>query len=435
MQPVRDMFAAIFFVSVGMLIDPAAIAAHWPIVLAFLAIVVVGNVFAVTLGAFLTGQSVQTSVKTGMSLAQIGEFSFIIAGVGVAMATEANEPTYKLLYSIAVAVSGITTLLTPWLIRAAEPTAALVDRKLPRSLQTFVALYGTWLEKLRRQLGRRAHQPHPAARSAGWSSTRSCVAAIIIGASLRAGHDQRLGPAAVSTLAEPVDGVRRGRGGASSPRRSGSAWCACRACWASSWRAACFPTRKSEQIDLAAAPRRLLVVTLQLAIVLLVGVPLVAITQPFVPPLRGAAVLLFLLALLAFAFWRNADQSAGTHARRRPGDRRSDRPPDAQGPGHGSQPTRSPTEARRREPHHHRPRLAGADRARRRQPGRRQDARRGQAPRSHRRHGAGHRARRRIGRRALGQRTAAGRATCWPWPARTRPSKRPGNCWRLDDIE
>ena len=154
-QPVRDIFAAIFFVSVGMLIDPAQIAAHWPIVLVFLVVVVVGNIFAVTLGAFLTGQSVQTSVKTGMSLAQIGEFSFIIAGVGVA-----TGATDDLLYSIAVAVSGITTLLTPWLIRAAEPTAAWVDRKLPRSLQTFAALYGSWLEQSERWTGRRRNGSH-----------------------------------------------------------------------------------------------------------------------------------------------------------------------------------------------------------------------------------------------------------------------------------
>jgi CPA2 family monovalent cation:H+ antiporter-2 len=125
-QPVRDIFAAVFFVSVGMLIDPAQILAHWPVVLTFLAIVVLGNVFAVTVGTFLTGESIQNSLKTGMTLAQIGEFSFIIAGVGIA-----TRATDNLLYSVAVAVSGITTLLTPWLIRAAQPTAAWVDRKLP----------------------------------------------------------------------------------------------------------------------------------------------------------------------------------------------------------------------------------------------------------------------------------------------------------------
>ena len=94
-QPVRDIFAAIFFVSVGMLISPADIAAHWPIVLVFLVVVVVGKIASVTVGAFLTGQSVQTSVKTGMSLAQIGEFSFIIASVGVATGRHRPPPVFN----------------------------------------------------------------------------------------------------------------------------------------------------------------------------------------------------------------------------------------------------------------------------------------------------------------------------------------------------
>src|SRR4029079_16115226 len=96
-----------------------------------------------TVAAFCTGQSVQNSVKCGMSLAQIGEFSFIIAGVGLA-----TGATDRVLYSMAVAVSEITTLLTPWLIRISPATAAWIDRKLPRSLQTFGALYASWLEKL-----------------------------------------------------------------------------------------------------------------------------------------------------------------------------------------------------------------------------------------------------------------------------------------------
>ena len=75
-----------------------------------------------------------------------------------------------------------------------------------------------------------------------------------------------------------------------------------------------FPDLSAERTDLAAAPRRLLIVTIQMAIVLLVGVPLVAITQPFVPTLRGAAVLVALLVLLAISFWRNATNLQG-HAR------------------------------------------------------------------------------------------------------------------------
>jgi CPA2 family monovalent cation:H+ antiporter-2 len=308
-QPVRDMFAAVFFVSVGMMINPIEIAQNWHLVLAFTAIVVAGNLFAVTLGSFLTGQSVQTSVRTGMSLAQIGEFSFIIAGVGITMARDDALPTYQLLYSIMVAVSGITTLLTPWLIRAAEPTAAIVDRELPRSLQTFVALYGTWLEKL--QTTSADESTNRIRQLVRWLVVDAVVvAAIIIGASLEldtisnwSAQQFQLSSHLSTAL------VVAGAAIVSAP------------CWIGMVRVSrvlgfelanrVFPNVDLEKLDMAAAPRKLLIVTLQLAIVLLVGIPLVAITQPFVPTLRGAAVLLFLLALLAFAFWRNASNLQG----------------------------------------------------------------------------------------------------------------------------
>jgi len=307
-QPVRDIFAAIFFVSVGMLIDPRQVIEHWPIVLALLAIVIVGKTVAITLSSFFIGEGIQNSLKTGMSLAQIGEFSFIIAGAGVAM-VKVDKDHYTLLYSVAVAVSGITTLLTPWLIRAAEPTAAWVDRKLPRSLQTFAALYGSWIANLRS-----GPTESTASRIRGlvrWLAVDAFVlAAVIIGASID-------GERAASWLLQKLNisqewsrlaaflaaaafctpffigliGVARYLGFELANR--------------------VFPATIAGQLDLAAAPRRLLIVTLQLAIVLLVGVPLVAVTQPFLPPLRGAVVLLVILIVLTFSFWRGATNLQG----------------------------------------------------------------------------------------------------------------------------
>jgi CPA2 family monovalent cation:H+ antiporter-2 len=99
-MPVRDMFAAIFFIAVGMLIDPTIIMQHWGAVLAFSAVVIVGKVIFVSIASFLTGYSPRTSVQAGMSLAQIGEFSFIIAAVGLS-----TGATRDFLYPIAVAVS------------------------------------------------------------------------------------------------------------------------------------------------------------------------------------------------------------------------------------------------------------------------------------------------------------------------------------------
>src|SRR6266508_2827926 len=169
-HPVRDMFVAIFFVSVGMLIDPRVIVEHAGAVVALTALVIAGKVVAVSVGAFLTGNGLRASVQTGMSLAQIGEFSFIIAAVGLAAGA-----TRGFLYPVAVAVSAITTLITPWLIRAAGPVAMWVDRKLPRPLQTTAALYGSWIENMRR-----------APAQAGRSRVRGIVRVLFIDGALLA---------------------------------------------------------------------------------------------------------------------------------------------------------------------------------------------------------------------------------------------------------
>src|SRR5437899_7954616 len=134
-----------------MVIDQVLGARHWPAVCVLTAAVVLGKVVGVSLGAFLTGSGLRISLQAGLSLAQIGEFSFIIAGLGLAL-----HATGAFLYPVAVAVSALTTLFTPWMIRASEPIAAWVDRRLPRPIQTFAALYGSWLEELR---ARRAAAP------------------------------------------------------------------------------------------------------------------------------------------------------------------------------------------------------------------------------------------------------------------------------------
>ena len=178
-RPVKDLFAAIFFVSVGMLIDPALVARHWPAIVAFIALVVLGKSAAVGLGAFLTGNGVRTSVQTGMSLAQIGEFSFILASLGIALGA-----TREFLYPIAVAVSAVTTLTTPWLIGASGQTAAWIDRKLPARLQTVVSLYGSWLEQVRSSPGRATLGARLRRIVRALLVDAAALAAIVIGASV-----------------------------------------------------------------------------------------------------------------------------------------------------------------------------------------------------------------------------------------------------------
>ncbi|MBS0663252.1 MAG: cation:proton antiporter [Verrucomicrobia bacterium] len=139
-EPIRDMFSAVFFVAIGLLIDPRMLVEHWQPILVLTLAVVVGKIFTCTLGAFLGGKDLRTSLHVGMSLAQIGEFSFIIASLGVTL-----KVTSSFLYPVAVAVSAVTTLLTPYLIRAADRTAAAVERGLPPNAVRLLRIYTEWI--------------------------------------------------------------------------------------------------------------------------------------------------------------------------------------------------------------------------------------------------------------------------------------------------
>jgi len=134
-RPVKDLFAAVFFVSVGMLIDPQTLVDYaWPVVILTF-VTIIGQSLSSTIGALLSGQPLKQSVQTGMSLAQIGEFSFIIATMGTTL-----NVTSKFLYPIVVAVSAVTTFTTPFMVRWSTPFAAFLGRKLPRK----------WLKKIER---------------------------------------------------------------------------------------------------------------------------------------------------------------------------------------------------------------------------------------------------------------------------------------------
>ena len=135
-KPVKDLFGAIFFVSVGMMVDPQMIVEYaLPIVVITLT-VILGQAFFGTLGVTLAGKSVKTALQCGFSLTQIGEFAFIIASLGVSL-----HVTSDFLYPIVVAVSVITTFITPYMIRLAEPTANYVDKHMPRAWRRFAKHY------------------------------------------------------------------------------------------------------------------------------------------------------------------------------------------------------------------------------------------------------------------------------------------------------
>jgi CPA2 family monovalent cation:H+ antiporter-2 len=143
-EPIRDMFSAVFFVTIGIMLDPRALTEYAAPVATITAVVVVGKVISRTFGALAAGQRGRTSLRIGMSLAQIGEFSFIIAALGTSLAV-----TSSFLYPIAVAVSAITTLLTPYLIRFSDPLARRIRTIAPSGLRHILHTYTDWLQRLR----------------------------------------------------------------------------------------------------------------------------------------------------------------------------------------------------------------------------------------------------------------------------------------------
>ena len=298
-HPVRDMFVAIFFVSVGSLIDPRVIVEHWDAVLVLTVIVITGKVIAVTAGSFITGNGLRHSIQTGMSLAQIGEFSFIIAGVGLAAGVISS-----FIYPVAVVVSAITTLVTPWLIRGSEPAAMFVDRKLPRPIQTSVALYASWVDRIRNAPG-----------AAGKSKTRKIVRVIMIDALLlivviiaaaaeRGRFTTLFTKWTGASTSVSLTVVLLGALAVGLPLVWGIVRSARMLGFVLAMRA--LPAAGKRKADFAAAPRRALVTMLQLGTLLMVGLPIVAITQPFAPAFPGFTLLAVMLVLLGFAFWRSA---------------------------------------------------------------------------------------------------------------------------------
>jgi CPA2 family monovalent cation:H+ antiporter-2 len=125
-KPVKDLFGAVFFVSVGMMIDPEAILQYgWP-VLAVTLLTMVGKLTSTTAGALISGQPLKQSVQVGMSMAQIGEFAFIVATLGLSLGVISD-----FLFPVAVGASAITTFTTPYLIKLSEPLYYFLERKLP----------------------------------------------------------------------------------------------------------------------------------------------------------------------------------------------------------------------------------------------------------------------------------------------------------------
>jgi monovalent cation:H+ antiporter-2, CPA2 family len=143
-EPVRLIFGAIFFVGVGMLIDPQLLAKNWPALAVLVVVAIVGKTVFVSLASMLIGEHPDTAVKTGFAMAQIGTFSILFALVA------GGDAMGSLLYSLAVALKAVTSVLCPLLIRASNPAANWIDRHIPARVQNALSQYGAWLDRTRK---------------------------------------------------------------------------------------------------------------------------------------------------------------------------------------------------------------------------------------------------------------------------------------------
>jgi len=142
--PLRTMFSAIFFVTIGLLIDPSQMLVHWKSILGVSLVVIVGKSVNCTVGALLTGLDLKNAVQTGIGLAQIGEFAYLVALIGLTM-----NAVDRSLYQIAVGVSVLTTLLNPVLLRASDPFSEWLERRLPVRWRDVLETYANWTGRFR----------------------------------------------------------------------------------------------------------------------------------------------------------------------------------------------------------------------------------------------------------------------------------------------
>lgn len=142
-KPVKDLFGAIFFVSVGMMIDPQAIIQYgWPVVIVTL-LTLFGKLFSTTMGALISGQPLKQSIQVGMSMAQIGEFAFIVATLGLSLGVISD-----FLFPVAVGASAITTFTTPYLIKSSEGFYNFLEKVLPKRWVTKLNRYSSGAQSI-----------------------------------------------------------------------------------------------------------------------------------------------------------------------------------------------------------------------------------------------------------------------------------------------
>jgi monovalent cation:H+ antiporter-2, CPA2 family len=296
--PLRDIFGAVFFVSVGMMLDPHVLVEYWPALAALVAVVLIGKIIGVGAGAMLSGSSTRLAVQAGMSMAQIGEFSFIIAGAGLE-----HGATRNFLYSLAIAISAITTFTTPFMIRASGRVGSFIDARLPHSVGMLQSIYDSWLERVRTR-------PHPRNLRGTIVFIVVAIAAVVaiaIGYEVTNDRLELVVSAAAGVSLETATIIVKAMA-------LGLTAVPCVAIWRGAHRLA---IRIAESISPAAARpdgtsdanlagSELITGIFEIAIVFGAATFLLAIVAPFMSLYDGLAVMMIVVTGLAIVIWRSA---------------------------------------------------------------------------------------------------------------------------------
>jgi CPA2 family monovalent cation:H+ antiporter-2 len=304
-QSVADVFAAVFFVSIGMQIDPALLAEHWVAILVLTLVTIFGKLFGTALGAFLVGAERRVALRAGISMAQIGEFAFIIAGIGVASGT---IPDW--IAAAAVGVSTVTAFVTPYFIARSDSLASAIDRALPVRLQNYAALYTSWIADIR------AAGP----RSERSVAVRRAMRIVVIDALLLAAIVVA-GTILASEIGEAVEARTHVGSKLAFALVVGAVAAVCvpfvvgivrgSRALAQNLAEIAMPSVPATHFDPARAPRAALVAGLQFGVLACVILALTAVIAPFLP--RFVAPVVVVVALLPFAWflWRAAQNLEG----------------------------------------------------------------------------------------------------------------------------
>lgn len=168
--PLKSMFSAVFFVSIGLLVDPSAIGRHLPEILVVSAVIVAGKAFNISMASIAVGESVRTAVQNGLILAQTGEFAFMVAMLYATLTGDSSSP----LFQIAVGASLLTTILNIVMVRISERLGGWVEAKVPSRVENALSAYRAWLEKIR------ASEGSPAFAGLRSSALRICIYAVLM---------------------------------------------------------------------------------------------------------------------------------------------------------------------------------------------------------------------------------------------------------------